>query len=148
VAKYVYLTLRLARETVGAAVPSEVIADLTPGDFEPRLIALAREEILGAPTTARTSPRFARMWGTMRIRRKVSLLGTTLFPPSRTMRRLYPPTQDSRWLYLYYPVRWKDLTLKYGLSVWHLIRRNERVVSVIEREHERAVLMDWLACVR
>jgi hypothetical protein len=145
VEKYVYLTLYLVRELFGAAVPVQVLASLKPNHFEPRLIALARQEILTGPTpTATVSPTFARMWGTMRVREKASLLAKTVFPSRKAMGRTYPEARDSRWSYRYYPVRWKDLLLKYGRSVWRLIRRDVAVAALVQREQERAILMDWL----
>lgn len=145
VEKYVYLTLRLAREVVGAAVPLQVLAALRPVDFKSQLFELARTEILsGAPSTAPVSQNFAQMWGAMETREKAYLLLRTLVPSLATIDRMYPASSGSRWAYLNYPVRWKDLALKYGRLAWRLVRREATSVAMVEREQERAVLMNWL----
>jgi|SRR2546422_3654964 len=144
VAKYVCLTLHLAKELVGAAVPAEALAGLEPSGLEPRLIALARAEILGQTTTVPVSARFAQMWGSSRILEKASLLVKTVFPTKKSLGRMYPACRGPRWLYLYYPVRWRDLLRQYGPSAWQMARRDENVTALVRREHERAILMNWL----
>jgi hypothetical protein len=146
VGKFVYLTLRLAKESLGATVPAEVLADLEPGGFEPRLVALARKEILAGASRS-ISPAFARLWGTMRFSEKATLLARTVFPSPEVMGRTYPASRGSRRRYLYYPVRWKDLLFKYGRSVWRVVRRDQRAMSLVQRELDRAILLDWLKCV-
>src|SRR2546425_242534 len=129
---------------VGAAVPAEALAGLEPSGLEPRLIALARAEILGQTTTVPVSARFAQMWGSSRILEKASLLVKTVFPMKKSLGRMYPACRGPRWLYLYYPVRWRDLLRQYGPSAWQMARRDENVTALVRREHERAILMNWL----
>jgi len=148
IAKYVHLTLQLAKELLGAAVPVQALAALKPNGFQPRLIAWASAEIFAEQTpTIPVSPRLAEMWGARGIREKALLLMKSAFPSPRAMGRMYPAAGDSKWVYLYYPLRWRDLLLQYRGSGWQLIRRNEEAMSLIEREHERAALMDWLKSV-
>jgi hypothetical protein len=146
VEKYVHLMLGLARDLLGAPVPAPVLAGLEPDGLEPRMIALARAEILGQ-TAASVSARFAQIWGAGRIHEKASLLARTVFPSKKSLGRRYPACRNPRWLYLYYPVRWRDLLRKYGRSAWRMARRDHKVMTLVQREHERAVLMDWLKSV-
>jgi len=144
VEKYVYLMLHLAKELLGAAVPAQALAGVEPSGLEPRLVALARAEILGQTAAISVSARFAQMWGSSRIRGKASLAVKTVFPAKKSLGRMYPACRDPRWLYLYYPVRWRDLLRNYGRSAWRMARRDEKVTALVQREHERAILMDWL----
>ncbi|PYN78472.1 MAG: hypothetical protein DMD96_21610 [Candidatus Rokuibacteriota bacterium] len=144
VEKYVCLTLHLAQQLLGADVPARALAALEPGGFEPRLIALARAEILGRTSAVSVSARFAQMWGVSRIPEKASLLMKTVFPSKKALARMYPACRDARWPYRYYAARWRDLLRQYGPSAWQMARRDENVTALVRREHERAILMDWL----
>ena len=129
-------------------MPVEVLAPLKPNGFHPRLIAWANAEIFAGHTApAPVSPRLAEMWGARRLREKASLLMKSAFPSPKAMGRMYPAARDSKWIYLYYPVRWRDLLLQYRRSGWQLIRRNEEAMVLVQQEHERAALMEWLKSV-
>jgi hypothetical protein len=148
VGKYVYLTLHVAKELVGAAVSVEALASLKPRGFHPRLIRWAIAEILASRTAAvSVSPRLAQMSETTRVREKASLLVKSAFPSPKAMGRMYPGPGDSKWVYFYYPVRWRDLLMRYRRSAWQLVRRDEEVMALVERERERTALMDWLKSV-
>jgi hypothetical protein len=148
VAKYAYLTLRLAKELLGAGVPASTLTALRPDGFDPRLYAWASAEILAGRTAAvSVSPRFAQMWGTMRAREKAALLVRSAFPSPSAMGRMYAAGGGPHWVYLYYPVRWRDLLRQYGRSAWQRVRRDEAAVALVQRAHERAALMDWLKVV-
>ena len=140
--KYVYLTLQLAKDLLGAAVPAEVLTDLRPNWFDPKVMALARTEILGqAPSV---SVPFARMWSAGRRREKVRLLVDAMFPSRKALGRLYPTSRSALRLYPYYLRRWRELVERYGTIAWRVIRREEKARALIRREHERDVLMEWL----
>ena len=144
VKKYVYLTLQLARELLGASVPDTVLAALEPDDFESRLVALARAEILRRPVDSSISPRFAMIWGASRNREKAALVLKALFPSRNAIGRMYPGCRDPRPLSVYYLVRWGDLVSKYGRAVWRMVRGDQAISDLVRREHERAILVDWL----
>jgi hypothetical protein len=140
--KYVYLTLQLAKDLLGAAVPAEVLTDLRPNWFDPKVMALARTEILGqAPSV---SAPFARMWSAGRRREKVRLLVEAMFPSRKALGRLYPTSRSALRLYPYYLRRWRELVERYGTIAWRVMRREEKARALIRREHERDVLMEWL----
>jgi hypothetical protein len=140
--KYVYLTLQLAKDLLGAAVPAEVLTDLRPNWFDPKVMSLARTEILGqAPSVSAT---FARMWSAGRRREKVKLLVEAMFPSRKALGRLYPTSRSALRLYPYYLRRWRELVERYGTIAWRVIRREEKARALIRRERERDVLMEWL----
>jgi hypothetical protein len=143
VEKYVYLTLQLANELLGAAVPEEVLADLRPNGFDQKVMSLARTEILGQ--AASVSAPFARMCGASRGREKVGLLVDAMFPSRKVLGRIYPTSRRAPSLYPYYLLlRWRDLVERYGMIAWRVIRRDEKAKALIRREHERDALMEWL----
>jgi putative nucleotidyltransferase-like protein len=142
--KHVYLTLHLAKELLGAAVPAQALTALKPRDFDSKLAVLATSELLGHQAT---SPWFARMFGTMSLLDKALVVVHSAFPSRREMARLYDGCESRYWTYFYYPVRWRDLLLKYGLSAWRLARGDQAAMTFVQRGKERAAFMDWLASV-
>ena len=147
VEKYVYLTLRLATELVGAVVPSWVLTALAPVGFDPELVSVARKEILSAPAAEPVSLRFAQMWGARRLGEKAGVLLETMFPSRLAIGLIYPASAHRTWFYVFYVRRWCELLRKYGRSFWAAACRDERTLSSVRWECERARLMDWLKSV-
>jgi len=144
--KCVYLTLRLVRELLEAAVPGDVWNALEPNDLDPRLVIWIREQIFtGRGNTLPLSPNLARIWGANRLRDKVTTLLKFAFPSPEVMATKYPASPFSKRIYLYYPIRLKDLLLRHGRVAWRLLRRDEEIATLTERENERFALTDWLA---
>lgn len=145
--KPVYLTLRLAREWVGAAVPPHVLDDLAPSDLDPGIVAGATDQLFGAHTggSLPLSPNFMRIWNARGLRGKVAGFLRFTFPSREAMATMYPPPPSSRRIYLYYPVRLKDLLVRYGRSAWRLLRRDEAMLASARREDKGNALVDWLA---
>jgi hypothetical protein len=145
VGKYVYLTLHLACELVGAAVPDGVMSSLRPDGFDPQVAAWGVAQIFAEEPTLSMSPNLAQVWGLKRVREKVALLLRRAFPPLSVMSRAYPAAAGSKWIFLYYPVRWKYLLQQYGRPAWRLARRDEAMAVLAERELQRGALRAWLA---
>ncbi|MGA9350203.1 MAG: nucleotidyltransferase family protein [Anaerolineae bacterium] len=147
--KYVYLTLHLARELLGAAVPDEILDTLRPDDFDLQVVAGARERIFSdrdsTADASSLSPNLAQLWGPRRLQDKAILLLKSAFPSPEVMAQMYPALPDSKRIYLYYPVRLKDLLLRYGRAAWRLLRRDEEMLALAKREKEKTALRDWLA---
>lgn len=143
-AKYVYLMLRLAKDLLGTPVPEPVLAGLTPGGLDPRVIQLARTEVLGQASERSVAAPFARVSGSTRILEKVRWLARAVFPSRKVLGRIYPASRSLRTPYPYYLLRWHDLIRRSGMAVWCMVRRDEGFEAMIRREHERDVLMEWL----
>lgn len=128
--KSVSLTLRVARELVGAPVPDHALTQLP---VNPELIQWAKHQVrtrsqeLG--DAASVSPRLARFWATPTVGGKVRQLWRIAFPPREEIARMYSLSPDSLKMYLAYPALWKDLFLLRGRAVWRLIRRREESVA-------------------
>ena len=145
VSKYVYLTLHLAQDLLGAAVPTHAITSLRPDGFDPRLMAWAKAELLTDRSAAvPVPPTLAQMRGDMRIRAKLWLMMKSVLPSAKAMRRMYPACASSRLGYLYYPLRWVDLLWRYGWSACRLAARDRETMALAHREQERAAFLEWL----
>ena len=146
----VYLTLYLARELLKADVPDEVLDGLVPGDWKPQFVTWAKEQIFTVPEQVKGQGNLPEMHNLARVREAQGVWGKVVtflkivFPPKEIMAIIYPVTLSPWRIYLYYPVRWKDLFLKYGRVVWQLLRRDERLVTVTERESRINALLEWI----
>ena len=149
----VYLTLLLARELLEAAVPDEVLNALKPDDFDLQVVDWARKRIFNdreqifndKSDSPSLSKNFAQLWGPKRLQDKTVLFLKSGFPSLEVMAKMYPAPADSTRIYFYYPVRLKDLLLRYGRATWQMLRRDEETVALVERENKKAALSDWLA---
>lgn len=146
--KCVYLTLRLARELSGASVPDDLMKTIRPSDFDERFMALAKERIFAYghwnADGLSLSPSVAQLWRSKRLLNKGSLLLRRAFPFPEEMARLYPAPSGSIRVYFYYPVRIKDLLLRYGRQAWLLLRWNEGMTGLAKQVNDVTPLKDWL----
>ncbi len=147
-AKCAYLTFRLARELLGAAVPDDLMNAIKPGNFDERFMLLARERIFayGQWNSEGLSafPNIVQFWGSARLLNKGTLLLRRAFPSRREMARRYPAPSDSLRIYFYYPVRIKDLLLRHGRRVFRLLWRNEAMRGLAGQANEMTALKKWL----
>ena len=156
----VYLTLRLARDLLAAAVPDELLHALKSNDFDERLIDWAKEHILddGNNTTPVSSPPlnltpleriktlFFMFYGKGFVNRTICLF-VEIFPSPKMMAQMYRIPQNSMRVYLYYPIRLKYLFLKiknifltYSHDAWQLSRHDEEMMKL----EKTRTLMKWL----
>lgn len=143
-----YLTLSLAREFLGAHVPEEFMKTIRPADFEDVFFSLAKSRVFAAGGEdnrgVTLSPNIAQLFGPRRIIDKASLLVRRVIPPKEEMALAYPPRSDSFRIYFYYPVRIWDLIFRHGRKVWRLLRKDEIMNNLADREMEISPLRDWL----
>ncbi|MBL0226573.1 MAG: nucleotidyltransferase family protein [Geobacteraceae bacterium] len=148
VSKSVYLTLGLARELLGAAIPKGFLDAVKPADFDERYIALAKGQIFeSAPRTVENMmlpPSAFRFIGSHSLLNKANVFTRRIFPSREEMSRKYPAPADSFRIYLYYPARILDLLRRHGRTGWLLLRRNQGVIGLVKQEKEIAHLRDWL----
>jgi hypothetical protein len=144
IGRYVYLTLRLARELLAADVPAAAVAALEPPGFRPEVVAWATTCVLTSPGEMSLSPSMARLWTARRVRAKLAVLGQTLAPSRAAMARIYGTRAGSPRTYLYYLVRWADLVLRYGRQTWGLVRGDHRAREALRAVAERSALREWL----
>ena len=144
IGKYAYLTLRLARELLAADIPVAVIAALEPADFPPEVVTWARTCIFTPEIDTSVSPSMAKLWTSGLLKAKFMLLLRVLCPPRAAMARIYRTPPDSTRIYLYYPLRWMDLLLRYGRHAWGLWRGDHHTRDDLRAASERTALADWL----
>jgi hypothetical protein len=148
VGRHVYFVLRLTRDLLGADVPGEALARLEPTRFDPRLLSWARRELLRGTEGSDMTPAVASVWAASRVGGRISVLLRSVLPSRALISRLYAAPPNSSRIYAYYALRWKDLLVRHGGSLWRLLRRDPQTVASATREHEREALRAWLSSPR
>jgi len=143
-----YLALRLAKETLGAAVPGAALGALRSGDVvdgDDALVATARQLMLLDSQTHRSMPPSLVAVAGARGRGDVDLRLTTLarriFLPRDIVARAYGVAPGSPKILLYYPVRLKDLIARHSRVALRLLRGDTRLTPVAA---QKAALQQWL----
>jgi putative nucleotidyltransferase-like protein len=140
VTPYVYLPLQLARDFVGAAVPESVLAALEPKGFEARLLGWARDELLEDPGTSSLFPDLLRLWRGRGFGDRADVMRRILSPAVLARYSGIPPTSKRR--YAYYPMRLKDLLVRYGPVLWGLLWHDPALTAQADRKRHLAA---WLS---
>jgi len=144
--KCVYLTLYLARQLVAASVPDDLLSTLEPHDLDARVDRWAQEQIFAERRAALpSSPNLTRIWTASGLRGKMAAFLKFTFPSPQLMATMYPAPPSSKRIYLYYPVRLRDVLLQYGRTAWRLLRRDKETTAFAEREDRGNALQNWLA---
>lgn len=143
VGKHIYLTLYLARELLDADVPGETLDTLKPEGFDLEVFVWARAAIFADDMPA-LSPSFTRFWRSKRFREKLALFFKVVLPSAGALARMYHLPPGSRGIYLYYPVRWRDLLRHYGRSTWRMLWGDKEALALGNNEHQRMALREWL----
>lgn len=126
----VHLVLLLAKELIGADVPSQVLADLRPADFNELIFSEARELIFAdLRKHSRITPRLAR-WHNLGLYARLVAFFRRTFLPRINMAEKYNISPRSLKLYWYYLVRCKDLLARYGGTVFNLCQRDQELTSI------------------
>ncbi len=151
ISRAVYVVLRLAREMLDVPVPEDWLASLQPSEPEKHYAVLLQEEILAVHSVVREeflgSAHLVQLWGRKRLREKLTVIRDRVLPSREKMATLYPVAANSWRVYLYYPVRVKDLLMRFGGAVWRLASGNARTRAAAVRANEINELRDWLMSV-
>ena len=137
-----YLSLRLASELLGTAVPDEILDELQPGDFDRRLLAWATDRLLvrlDGPWGL--GPRFMRVLRTESYRQKMRSLLRMAFPSREVVAEPYGISPDSRTVYLYYVIRLRDEFSRSSQTVRRLLTRES---GATEAASQDKLLAEWL----
>src|SRR5262245_18972143 len=146
-----YLALRVANDTLGAAVPDAALGALRRGDdvdADEALAATARRLMLLDSQTHRSMPpsllAVAGVRGTAGragIDRRLTALARRVFLPRALVARAYRVAPGSPKVLRYYPVRLKDLIARHGRAALQLVRGDTRLAPIAA---QKAALEQWL----
>jgi hypothetical protein len=137
-----YLTLYLARELLGVAVPDAVLDELRPDQFDPRLPVWALDRLLSRSSESQSlGPRFMRLWRAGSYRQRILGLLTMIFPSPEVVAEHYGVRADSRRVYYFYLVRLKNEFFRTYRPLRRLLTREPATRAAAE---EDKVLTEWL----
>jgi hypothetical protein len=142
IVRAVYVILRLAQELLEVGVPSDWLASVQPAGFDERYLALARAQILaaGADGSMAQSAQAARLWGPKGLVGKIALIRDSLLLSPESMAIMYPAPANSWRIYLYYPVRLKDVLMRHGAMLWRLACGDPKTRAAAESTNEVTAL--------
>ena len=145
IAKCFYLSLILAQKILGVSVPEEILAEFKPDDYTPKILAMAEEQLFRRNFTGYDiSHGFAQAWEAERTEEKIILLLKRFFPSRQELATKYPAQPWSLRIYLYYPVRIKDLLFRYGRGFLGLLKKDEQVKSLVVYRKKAEELRQWM----
>jgi Uncharacterised nucleotidyltransferase len=144
----VYMILRLAGELLDVPVPAAWLASSKPDNFDEKFIAIAQKETFtvrddGDVVSYDQKPA-AQLWGTGNAFKKLTFFFERLFQSRESMASMYPAPADSWRIYLYYPVRFKDMLIRHSPMMWRLFRADQKITAQVERTNQLDELHNWL----
>jgi len=139
--KGVYLALRFAFEHLDAAVPEEVLEQLSEGENADSIYGLIGPQILSSYGRPKLTPDLARL-STASTRDKIGILYKRLLPARIEMAHLYNVPPSSLSVYFKYPIRWLYLFRTYRILVGSVTGGNKDLTAITAR---KARIMEWLS---
>ena len=139
--RYAGLSLRLAKDLLGAPVPEDTPSELVPRGINARLLGQATECVLAQQGYDDWSllPFRNRLGGRWSLAR-VKALRDAIFLPRKELAQRYPRARDSMHLWPYYVRRSADLLRSYGRAT---LQQGLRLTRVRKRESTSS-LDGWL----
>ncbi len=112
-ARYVGLTLHLARSMLGAEVPDDVLEQLVPGDIDQRVLETARESVLARSGYGPWVPLF-HLRSAKSLADKARMFWGRIFLSRDEMAAKYPTSRGAENLGFYYVLRLRDGLRAFG----------------------------------
>jgi hypothetical protein len=137
----VFLALKLARDLLGAAVPTTALQELRPASLPDDVLVSARTHVLTCVTSEPTLSPNVVAWHDAAWHRKVTLLARNVCVPTTALARRYGLRAHSPMVYLYYPVRLMTLLGRYGRTILDLWRGAMKLPPHARSKH---TLHHWL----
>lgn len=139
----VYLALRVAQELVGADVPGDVLRQLEPFDFDETVVATARNQIFTSMTaTGSVNRKLAQLMGRDNLWASLRDFVRSIFVPKVVLAKNYPVSPNSPKVYLYYPVRFKDVLIRHSRTAWRILQKDPEIAPLADQTRD---LLEWLS---
>jgi hypothetical protein len=139
-----YLTLRMTEELTGVSLPGRVRQQIDSEAIDPQIISAVYRHMFRSPDAGGLAPSLPRVMESEGIGEKVSVVAGRIFPNRKEMARLYPVEPDSTKVFLYYPVRFRDLLVRYGRGFWRMFARDKATMESVEHRMKGEELRKWL----
>jgi hypothetical protein len=142
----VYAILRLAQELLDVAIPADWLDSHKPEGFEEGYLMLARQDIFASYIEKNKilSTYATRSKDTQGFGSNLKWIFSHFLPSRSSMAELYSVSENSNLIFLYYPVRWKEILVRCGLVLWQLVRGESKPLADAVRYVKVEVLYKWL----
>lgn len=139
--KGLFLALYLVQELFNAPMDPGFLVALQPADFNAEIAAMARRRVLNvrAPDPD-LIPGVSRLLRRQPLSKKLRRLWLVLFPYPELVIEQYHLPGRSRRVYLFYPVRWAQMLLRFVQQVARLARGEKNAQAEARLEN---LLSDW-----
>ncbi len=143
----VYLTLVMVQNLLALELPEGVMEKLKPKDFFPKIISMAEDQLFQKDfENYEISSGLAQAWSAEKLGEKILLFLKRVFPSREELATKYPAPPWSPRIFLYYPVRIKDLFIRYGRGVLGLVKKDEAALGLTGHRQIGGELREWLSC--
>ncbi len=142
IANGTFIALKLAKEWAGIVIPTPVMDSQMPAILDAETVRWVRHKIWDETSPALQSTDVARL-GKERTTARLAALRDSLFPSRQMMAYKYPAPADSWRILCYYPVRLKDLWMRYGRLVWQLVSRDKTLTHEARKEARLRDYLGW-----
>ena len=143
-----YVNMRLAKELLHAPVTDDWLNTIQPADFELRFLTIARKHLFASVERTGINlnswSNLVEFWKADNLPHKISFLWQRLFPSRQSMALKYGVPPGSLRIFLFYPVRLKDLLKENSRVAWRLLRREEQLLSQADQQNQVNRLRSWL----
>ncbi len=141
-ARFVYCTMRLARDLLDAPIPGGALDPLGPEAGDEEVIRIARHFIVTPPVDLPSG--YQELRDARGLRDRLAWLTRNIFLPPNRLRTLYGLRAGSPLVYPYYLVRPFDLLVRRGLLMARMALRTPEVRPTLERERGRDRINAWV----
>jgi hypothetical protein len=142
IANGVHLALQLTEEWTGVVIPAPVMRSLLPATPDDATIGWVKHKIWNETSLAVKS-NVACIAGKERIADKLAALRDGLFPSRTSMASMYHAPANSWRILCYYPVRFKDLWMRYSQAMWQLLWRDKTLTTEARQEARLREHLGW-----
>lgn len=140
-----FLTLRMAEDLFALKIPEKIMTKLQPKDFSPEIMELAYEQLFCRDFDNYDIPApLAHAWKAEKLTDRVSLFFKRIFLSRDELATKYPAPPWSPRIFLYYPVRIKDLFFDYGKASLGLMKKDGTALNLAEHRRKEVELREWL----
>jgi hypothetical protein len=138
----ILVALRLAKDIAGACVPPSFDEELGADAVDDGTMQWILGKVInGSPGSLEND--LARLQGSGSAMSRLGAARDSMLLPREAMARLYPAPADSWRIFAYYPVRWKDLWVRYRQSLWKLATRDKEFVEETRKEARLREYLGW-----
>lgn len=144
--KSVFLALHITETLIGLSIPTSLLNQLRPADFNSSIEAWALKQIFPHNELRPHLPvKIVKTWSKSNFLEKLTMLLNFVFPSRSFMSIRYKIAPNSKFLSWYYFRRIFELPIQHGPNIWFLFKGDETALQINQREIDGLDLVNWLS---